>query len=138
MVWWEILVTNWETFSVLLAAAWAGLGEATGFGEALSYFSSVLMGQFMTLLFLIFYPVIVAMGIVQSMIMQIFEPFIGLINAIFGIGNVLMGLVTMFEGVFPSPWIIAMTSIVGINIGLRILKLVGGIEILGFSIGKGV
>jgi hypothetical protein len=131
----DIVVQNWDLVWAAITVAKEYLVTETEIGPALDYFSNIVYAQGMTLLFLIIYPFVQIVDLIQTLILTVLTPFIALINAIFGIGNTFYSMVMLFNGVFPAPIMTMLVMLVSVSIGLAAWSWVKGIEILGFKLG---
>jgi hypothetical protein len=132
---WDPATGFWNDIWSYLYTSLSGLAAQTEIGQALFQFSITLFGQFVSVLYLILYPIITLLVIVQNVVISILTPFIALMNSVYGVGNAFYGVLTLFSTVFPAPWMVLLTALISINMGIAIYHYVKGISIFGFKIG---
>ena len=90
------------------------------------------IGGFMAVI--LYFP-ISALNVVITLLNQIIGSLSGVMNSVISLGNTFSGLITnTFTDVFPNQWLAILSTIVLLNVALRVYYFAKDIEILGFKI----
>jgi len=131
MAWFD----NFWRSSEIIWQLTGGLFDKSTPGQALSAFMEPLVGALISILYLVIYPVISILAVIQFFLEDIINTLITFFNSIIYLFNDLGYFVNVFDGVFPSTWLTLLSLIILVNLGLRIYYYVKGISIFGWSIG---
>lgn len=128
---WEPL---WEAAKDILFNTLPIVASLNATAAALVAFLQPLIDALVSILYLIAYPVICVISVMQYAIMGIINPIIDFFNALILLVNDVGYVLNIFVGVFPAEWTMLLGFIILINLGLRIYYFVKDIHILGNSI----
>jgi hypothetical protein len=132
---WNPATGFWNDIWSYLSGSLVDLASQSEIGLALLSFATTLFGQLISILYLVLYPFILLIVIIQNILIAILTPFIMLINSIYLVGNTFYTVLMVFSTVFPAPWMVLLTALISINMGIAIYHYVKGISIFGFKIG---
>jgi hypothetical protein len=132
---WNPATGFWNDIWSYLSGSLVDLAFQSEIGLALLSFATTLFGQLISILYLVLYPFILLIVIIQNILIAILTPFIMLINSIYLVGNTFYTVLMVFSTVFPAPWMVLLTALISINMGIAIYHYVKGISIFGFKIG---
>jgi len=124
----------WEISKDILFGTLPIVAALNDTAAALIAFLEPLISAVVATFYLLFYPLICVIEIVQYGLMGVINPIIEFINVLITLVNDSGYLVNLFVGVFPATWTTLLIIIMVVNLGLRVYNLVHGISIAGFSI----
>ena len=85
--------------------------------------------------YLLLYPIVLLLNLVYGWIVQIFGPLIELVGLFYDVvSSILVDVLGMFDGSFPSLWIFLLGSILTANLVIRVYYLLKGVSIFGWSL----
>ena len=103
--------------------------------EAIVGLPGTIVSAIIACTYLVLYPVVVFVNCVYAWIVDALGSYLAIIVEVQTCAADIVGLVSgAFDLVVPSAWVGLMLSTIGLNVAIRIYKLVKGVSIFGWSL----
>ena len=111
------------------------LAALQGIFDSVLELPSTIVSALVALVYLLLYPVVLFLDMGYSWVVEILGSYVAILAVLYDIGaTVSTDVVGLFDGVFPSSWVILLGSVVVLNVAIRAYYILKGVSIFGWSL----
>ena len=111
------------------------LAALEGVYEGIVALPGTIVGAIVACVYLLLYPVVLLVDMVYYWVTDLLGSYVAILGVLYDIGSTITtDIAGVFDGVFPSAWVVLLGSVVALNIAIRAYYLLKGVSIFGWSL----